>query len=141
MRHGLFCILILLTMGQVAAAAAATDVPAEPVFPGGEPAVERAEAPTTSTPELDLRIDVNQLRFAQEPADGASGGAAGWAHRDLGDNAPPADRGLSFGLEIKPRSRIGALARQDEAEDPSLGDQLERLIERPVLGVRGRYRF
>jgi hypothetical protein len=62
-----------------------------------------------------------------------------WADRYTEQDA--ADRGLSFGLEIKPRSRIGALARQDQAEDPSLGDQLERLLEQPVLGVRGRYRF
>jgi hypothetical protein len=79
------------------------------------------------------------LRFAQDSPDGASAIEAEWADRYTEQDA--ADRGLSFGLEIKPRSRIGALARQDQAEDPSLGNQLERLIEQPVLGFRGRYRF
>ena len=36
---------------------------------------------------------------------------------------------------------MGALARQHEPEEPGLSGQLERLIERPAFGMRGRYRF
>jgi hypothetical protein len=141
MCHAVFWILLVLGLPQVAAAAAATDVAAEPVFPGGEPAIERVETPATATPGLDLRIDAKQLWFAQDPSDGASASAAEGANRDVGGYEPHADRGLSFGLEIKPRSRIGALAREDGGEDSGLDDQLQKLIEHPVLGVRGRYRF
>src|SRR5687768_6538897 len=111
MRYAVFWILLVLGLPQVAAAA--TDVAAEPAFPGGEPAIEGVETPATATPGLDLRIDAKQLWFAQDPPDGASASAAEWAKRDVGGYEPHADRGLSFGLEIKPRSRIGALARED----------------------------
>jgi hypothetical protein len=36
---------------------------------------------------------------------------------------------------------MGSLARQHEEQDPGLEGQLERLLERPAFGVRGRYRF
>ena len=80
-------------------------------------------------------------RVAQETPDA---GQDTDSPRALGDISPyeaQSDRGLSFGFEIHPRSRIGALARKDDVEDPTLGDQLEKLIERPVFGLRGRYRF
>jgi hypothetical protein len=140
MRRALFWILLVLGLPQVAGAAAAIGVAAEPMVAGGAAALERA-ARGASPAGLDLRLDAGLLQFAQDPPDGASASDAGWADDDAAIYEPDPDRGLSFGLEIKPRSRIGALARQDEAEDPSLGDQLQRLIEHPVLGVRGRYRF
>jgi hypothetical protein len=139
MHHAFFWTLLVLGLPQVAAAGAAIGMAAEPMVAGGGAALERAEAPGSSPTGLDLRIDTMLLRFAQDSPDGASAIEAEWADRYTEQDA--ADRGLSFGLEIKPRSRIGALARQDQAEDPSLGDQLERLIEQPVLGFRGRYRF
>jgi hypothetical protein len=129
----------VLGLPQVAGAAAAIGVAAEPMVAGGAAALERA-ARGASPAGLDLRLDARLLRFAQDPPD-ASASEAELADHDAAIYEPDADRGLSFGLEIKPRSRIGALARQDEVEDPSLGDQLQRLIEHPVLGVRGRYRF
>ena len=73
------------------------------------------------------------------PPDGA--GASGDDRADRDAEPSVADRGLSFGFEVKPRSPMGALARQHEAEEPGLGGQLERLIERPAFGLRGRYRF
>ena len=139
MRHGFFSTLILLGTAQVAAAA--TGVAAEPALPGGELTMARAETPATATPGLDLRIDAMQLQFEQDPQGRARAIEAEWTNRDFGAYEPHADRGLSFGLEIKPRSRIGALARQDGGDDSGLGDQLQRLIERPVFGLRGRYRF
>jgi hypothetical protein len=98
---------------------------------------------------LDLGLDRAHLRFAQSAPDE---GQDDEAPRPKGDEAPRAkgdispyqaqsDRGLSFGFELKPRSRFGNLARKDDAEDPDLGDQLDKLIERPVFGFRGRYRF
>jgi hypothetical protein len=140
MRRAFFWILLVLGLPQVAGAAAAIGVAAEPMVAGGAAALERA-ARGTSPAGLDLRLDAGLLRFAQDPPDGASASDAGWAEDDPAIYEPDPDRGLSFGFEIKPRSRIGALARQDETEDPSLGDQLQKLIENPVLGVRGRYRF
>lgn len=132
MRHGFFWMLLVLGLPQVAAAEGAVGADAAPIFPVGAPAIEQAEAP----PGLDLRIDPAQLGAAQHQPLALE---SDWADDDAEFDA--ADRGLSFGLEVKPRSRMGALARQDRGEDAGLGDQLQRLIEQPVLGVRGRYRF
>jgi hypothetical protein len=140
MRRAFFWILLVLGLPQVAGAAAAIGVAAEPMVAGGAAALEHAGR-GASPAGLDLRLDASLLRFAQDPPDGASASEAEWAEDDAAIYEPDSDRGLSFGLEIKPRSRIGALARQHEAEDPGLGDQLQKLIENPVLGVRGRYRF
>jgi hypothetical protein len=140
MRRAVFWILLVLGLPQVAGAAAAIGAAAEPMVAGGAATPERA-ARGASPAGLDLRLDARLLGFAQDSPDGASAIEAEWADNDAAIYEPDSDRGLSFGLEIKPRSRIGALARQDEAEDPSLGDQLQKLIEHPVLGVRGRYRF
>ena len=89
--------------------------------------------------DLDLWLDAARLPSPQRPPAGAQ--AAAGERTDPATAPQPADRGLSFGLEVTPRSPIGALARQHEPEAPGLGAQLERLIERPAFGVRGRYRF
>ena len=68
-------------------------------------------------------------------------GASGGDRADRDAEPSVADRGLSFGFEVKPRSPMGALARQHEPEEPGLSGQFERLIERPAFGLRGRYRF
>jgi hypothetical protein len=141
MRRLSFWILLVLGLPQVAGAAASIDVAAEPMVAGGAAALERAGAGNSFPNGLDLRLDARLLGFAQDSPDDWSASAAEWADDDAAIYESDHDRGLSFGLEIKPRSRIGALARQGQAEDPSLGDQLQRLIENPVLGVRGRYRF
>jgi hypothetical protein len=140
MRHAFLWILLVLGLPQVAAAGA-TGLAAEPMVAGGRAALERAEARGRSPAPLDLRIDASVLRFGRDSQSGGSASEAEWADHDAGSYEQYPDRGLSFGLEIKPRSRIGALARHDQAEDPSLGDELQKLIENPVLGVRGRYRF
>jgi hypothetical protein len=141
MCRAFFWILLVLGLPQIAGGAAGIGLAAEPMVAGGEAALEPAGARGSVPADLDLRIDARLLRFAQDSPDGASAIEAELADRDAGLYEPDPDRGLSFGFEIKPRSRIGALARQDETEDPSLGDQLQKLIENPVLGVRGRYRF
>lgn len=126
------CSLLLVGVPQGAGAAGVIGMPAGPASTGS--ALERAAAPTASARKFDLGIDGGQLHLAQ--------GSGARRPSDPGryDDAP-ADRGLSFGFEIQPRSRLGALARQEPAEDQSVGDQLEKLIERPVFGFRGRYRF
>jgi hypothetical protein len=137
MRQVCCCILLVLALPQVAAAAGAIGVPAAHLSAGTQ-ALERP-APARG---LDLGFDGAQLRLAQSQPESAQGGASLRARGDVvGPYEPPSDRGLSFGFEIQPRSRIGALARKDDVEDPGLDDQLEKLIERPVFGFRGRYRF
>jgi hypothetical protein len=110
-----------------------------PVVPGGALALEHPETLGEAAPsELDSWSKPTQVPAAADLPEGtrASGDA------EAGDADPSvADRGLSFGFEVKPRSSMGALARQHEAEDPGLDGQLERLIERPSFGLRGRYRF
>jgi hypothetical protein len=138
MSRAVLWTLVLLGLPQVAAAAA-IGVAAEPMVAVGGAPLERAEAPASSPPGLDLRIKPAPLPPSQHRPYGAAAIESDWADRVTEQDA--AGRGLSFGLEVKPRSRIGALARQDEAEDPGIGDQLQRLIERPVFGLRGRYRF
>ena len=132
MRHLFLCVVLVLALTQAATAG----VLAEPPMAGGR-ALERAAAPARG---LDLGIDGAQLRFAQNAPD-EQGDEVPRAKGDIGPYESQSDRGLSFGFEIKPRSRLGALARKDDAEDPDLGDQLDKLIERPVFGLRGRYRF
>ena len=140
MHQVCFWMLVVLGLPQVAAAAGVIGAGPTPILPGGTPAIERAEAPAiTAAPGLDLRIDPAQLRSLQDQPYGAPVLESDWADQDADLDA--ADRGLSFGLEVKPRSRLGALARQSGPGDSGLGDQLEKLIEQPVLGVRGSYRF
>jgi hypothetical protein len=137
MREVLLCILFVLALPQFAAAAGVVGVLAEPLVPGDR-APERAVG---SAREPDLALDGAQLHFAQNAPDDAEGAAAPPAQDDISPYESRSDRGLSFGFEITPRSRFGNLARKDDVEDPDLDDQLDRLIERPVFGFRGRYRF
>jgi hypothetical protein len=107
-----------------------------PIVPGGALALEHPETLGEAVAsELDPGINPAQMPASTYRPDATPAGE--------GDQAEPsvADRGLSFGFEVKPRTSIGALARQHEPEEPGLSGQLERLIERPSFGVRGRYRF
>jgi hypothetical protein len=147
MRQVFLGILLVLAPPQVAAAGAIGTL-GEPVMADAR-ALERAAAPAAPARGFDLGLDGAPLRLAQNaPDDGQSGDApqakGDDAPRTKGDISPyhsESDRGLSFGFEVQPRSRFGNLARKDDAEDRDLGDQLDKLIERPVFGFRGRYRF
>jgi hypothetical protein len=167
MRHAVLWTLLLLGL-PVAASAGALAEAAPPALPDEESAIERAKTLGTAPPALDLRIDgamdAAAVPFAPDEAPAPTlgtplpsdldrwldpaqlpspqGPPAG-SQAAAGERTDRADRGLSFGLEVTPRSPIGALARQnrDQDQDPSLGGQLERLLERPAFGVRGRYRF
>jgi hypothetical protein len=134
MRHRILWTLGLLS---VAVAGGGTVAGADDILPGQEPAIERAETPAAAPSALDLRIDPTQLPSSHDlpPIDAEP------ADRYTGANEHSPDRGLSFGLEFKPQSSIGRLARRDAVEDPSLTDQLQKAIERPALSLRGRYRF
>lgn len=152
MRQFLLCILLALAVPQ-AAAAGVIDLVPESLLTGGralEPGA--AVAPPLG---LDLGRDDVHLRVAQNASDDEQGSDLPWAKgsgdqqggdppRAKGDISPyeaQSDRGLSFDFEVRPRSRFGDLARKNDTEDPDLGDQLDKLIERPVFGFRGRYRF
>ena len=140
MRQVCCCILLVLALPQVAAAGGALGMPAEPLLANSQ-ALALATAPLAPARGLDLGIEDAQRRLAQETPDAGQETDSARALGDISPYAAQSDRGLSFGFEIHPRSRIGALARKDDVEDPTLGDQLEKLIERPVFGLRGRYRF
>jgi hypothetical protein len=104
--------------------------------------LDRAAAPAATGRRFELGVDGAHLRFAQNaPEEDEQGGEAPRAKGDISPYETQSDRGLSFGLEIKPRSRYGDLARKDDAEDHDLDERLDNLIERPVFGFRGRYRF
>jgi hypothetical protein len=155
MRQVFLSILLVLALPQVAAAGAIGTL-GEPVMAAAR-ALARAAAPAAPARGFDFGLDGAPLRLAQNaPDDGQSGDAPQAKGDDAaqakGDDAPrakgdispyqgPSDRGLSFAFEIQPRSRFGNLARKGDAEDPDLDDQLDKLIERPVFGFRGRYRF
>jgi hypothetical protein len=152
MRQLLLCILLALALPPAAAAGAIDLVPGSLLT--GEQALEPGAA-APPPPGLDLGRDSAGLRVAQNGSDDEQGsdllGAKGSGNEqggDLpqakGDISPyeaQSDRGLSFDFEVRPRSRFGDLARKNDTEDPDLGDRLDRLIERPVFGFRGRYRF
>jgi hypothetical protein len=111
----------------------------EPPFASDEAPAATFGMPLPS--DLDRWLDPAQLPSPQRPPVEVQA-ATGERTEDPAARQP-ADRGLSFGLEVTPRSPIGALARQnhDQEQDPSVGTQLGRLLERPAFGVRGRYRF
>ena len=131
MRHVVLALMLLL--GLTPAAAAAPLGAASGLMLGQAPPLARGAVPAVGAPDNDFGIEGAEPRLPDAPA-----------RRDrpaMSSNQAPADRGLSFDVEIRPRSRFGDLARKDDVEDPSLGDQLGKLIERPVFGLRGRYRF
>jgi hypothetical protein len=139
MRRRTWWTLLLLAVPHLAAADGASGQAAGQMLPGRALGLERTGAPTTP-PSLDLQIDSMQLP-SQAPPDAAHAIEPERADRYTGADQSAADRGFSFGVELKPRTPIGRLAREGGVEHPSLGDRLQRLIERPTFGVRGRYRF
>jgi hypothetical protein len=141
MRHQIIWVLAVLALPGVAAAEgvqadtadyAGTDLGMQL----GESRVER-----DTPPALDLQVDPSQLP-AQDLAPGSSPLDAGSAAGVGAAGPPPADRGLSFGLELKPhRYAVDGLARNSAVDQPGLQDDVERLIEHSTLGLRGTYRF
>jgi hypothetical protein len=141
MREVLLCTLLMLALPQFAAAAGALGVFTEPGMTGDR-TPDRAAAPAATARRFELGLDGAHLRFAQNaPEEHEQGGDAPRAKGDISPYQAQSDRGLSFGFEIKPRSRYGDLARKHDAEDQGFDDRLDNLIERPVFGFRGRYRF
>jgi hypothetical protein len=141
MRQVFLCTLLVLALPQFAAAAAAVGVVTEPLMAGAR-TLDRAAAPAATARGLELGLDGAHLRFAQNaPQEDEQGGDAPRAKGDISPYEAQSDRGLSFGFEVRPRSGYGNLARKDDADDPDIGDKLDNLIERPVFGFRGRYRF
>lgn len=141
MRHGVWWTLVLLGLPGIAVADGATGAAAKAIPPGSQPRIERAETPAAiPPPALDLRFDPTQLP-SRAPSIGPRTIGTDRVNRSPGAVPDATDRGLSFGVEVQPRSRIGNLARENEANDPGLEDDLQRLIDRATLGVRGRYRF
>ena len=141
MRQVLLCTVLVLALPQFAAAAGTVAVFTEPLMAGAR-TLDRAAAPAAIARGFELGLDGAHLRFAQNaPEEDEQGGDAPRAKGDISPYEAQSDRGLSFGFEIKPRSRYGDLARKDDADDPGISDKLDNLIERPVFGFRGRYRF
>ena len=141
MRDGIVWILALVALPGVALAndvqtGAAVGSLADTARPS---AGAEAEARATSS-GLDLHLDPLPLP-AQVPADGPRAIAPNAPERHNGTEPQAADRGLSFGLELRRRNWADNLARAGEPDEPGLQDHLERLIDRSALGLRGKYRF
>ena len=140
MRRGLLWPLILLCLPGFAFAEGTSSPVVEQGPSDHGPAIERADTPASpSPPALDLRIDPTQLPSGQAVPAGPRAFQSDKAQLGAGQDAT--DRGLSFSVELKPRSRFGSLARDSAPDTSGLEDDLERLIEKGALGVRGRYRF
>ena len=139
MRHTMWWILVLLGLPRLAAADGGSPA-AAPSAPEREPGIESIEKPgAMPAPGLDLHLDPTEVPASPQPAPPAL--APGIADRQVEVDAPAGERGLSFGVEVRPRSQFGTRARQEATDAPGLQDDAERLIERSTIGVRGRYRF
>jgi hypothetical protein len=139
MRDGIVWIFALLALPGIAAANGARPDAALGSLAdnlGVSAGVDATAAPTG----LDLEVDP-----LPPAAQGASNGARAIAparpERYTGAESQASDRGLSFGLELRRRNASDNLARVAEPDEPGLQDDLERLIDRSGLGLRGRYRF
>jgi len=131
--------LALLAMPAGAAADNATGAAGERSIAAGEAGSERAGSPVVAPSDLDLRLDPAPLRPRQPSSSAAI--APERADRGAGAGRPGAERGLAFGLELRPLRSADSLARTGAADEPGLGDNFERLIDRSTLGLRGKYRF
>ena len=135
MRHGLLWMLALLAMPAGAAADNATGPAGERSITAGAVGSGPAEPPVVAASDLDLRLDPAPLR----PRQASSPAAIAPERADRG--AAGAERGLAFGLELRPLRSADSLARTGAADEPGIGDDFERLIDRSTLGLRGKYRF
>jgi hypothetical protein len=134
MRHWTIGILALLVTPAVAVADSATGPAAEraaPVIERGDPSVAAG---------LDLRLDPSELRAQTPPVGPDAIAPSRWDHATAA-RLPSTDRGLSFGMELKPRGSVNALAHVSPTDEPGVQDNLERWLEYSRVGVRGRYRF
>ena len=142
MRRRMWWIILLLGLPHVAVADNETRPAAEQLLPGGALETERTEAAVPADPPtLDLRIDSTNLLAPGNAPESPPAIASERSDHYTSADQHTSDRGLSFGFEIRPRSTVGNLARKNDVQDPTLTDQLQKVIERPAFGVRGRYRF
>jgi hypothetical protein len=141
MRRRMWWTLLLLGLPRLAAADGASPA-AAPGTPDLQSGIESVETPAAHPPPgLDLHLDPAGVPPAQELPTVPHAIAPGTADRQVDVEPHAAERGLSFGVELRPRSQFGNRARQDAADAPGLRDDAERLMERSTIGVRGRYRF
>ena len=140
MRVKSFWMVVLLGLPAIAMADGAWGAAGEQAGPDGEPSIEGSEPPAVDPAGLDLRIDPSELP-AQVPSTGLAGPGPARADHHLGAERSATDRGLSFGFEVQRRGRVDSPARTSESDEPGLQDNLERLIDRSAIGLRGTYRF
>jgi hypothetical protein len=138
MRRRIWLILILLGLPHVAAADTAGRVAAQ-AFADHEAALPRGERSAASfSPALDLQFVPPQPPPLQPSATVSPERQADPADHSRAD---PAAGSLSFGLELQRRRAPESRAWVDDENVPGLQDDIERLIDRSTLGVRGTYRF
>jgi hypothetical protein len=140
MRQAIVWALVVWAMPGLASAEGVPTAAAAQSMADDDLDLGRAMAPPASA-GLDLRIDPTQLPRSSAPLAGQPAIRAKPAERYTGVDPDPSDRGLSFGLELKPRRSTDGLARNAEPDQPGLQDDVERLIEHSTLGLRGTYRF
>ena len=137
MRHGTLWTLMLLGLPHVADGTAGRA--AAQVFADHEAAAARSAAPVADLPRtLDLRVVPPQMSPVPSPPADVLAPDAERMHRD---HAGSGEGALSFGLELQRRRPAEARAWVDDENAPGLQDDIQRLIDRSALGVRGTYHF
>lgn len=135
MRDGIGWIFALLALPGVAAANDVETVASLGSLADAASASAGAEAAAPAG--LDLQIDRLPL-----PAPAAPHAIApSVPERYTAAEPQAAERGLSVGLELRRYRWADHVARVAEPDEPGLQDNVERLIDRSALGLRGRYRF
>jgi hypothetical protein len=140
MRRDIICALALLGLTQLpggaGAAAAANGLP----IAASAATLKRMAPAAAADPALDLRF-VPRPPLPRERPTALPALPAAPFDRFGGPRPESAERGLSFGLEVRRRPQFERRAWQNEENAPGLRDDIERVIEHSTLGVRGSYRF
>jgi hypothetical protein len=139
MRDGIGWIFALVALPAVAAA---DDVETVASLGGLADAASASAGGEAAAAPAGLDLQIDQLPLPAPAAPHAARAIApSTPERYTGAEPQAAERGLSVGLELRRYRWADHIARVAEPDEPGLQDNVERLIDRSALGLRGRYRF